>query len=441
MSHTESSVKKSVRRIVNSCIVSPNECSSSNKKMSQYISNVPVAPEDPILGINVAYKADPSTDKLNLGVGAYRTEEGLPLVLNVVRKVEQLVANDVSLNKEYLPIEGLPDFTAHTAKLIFGADSPALAEKRVATVQALSGTGALRIGAEFLARFAPGGAATPVYISDPTWGNHTNIFKDAHMPDVRKYRYYKEQTRGLDFEGFIGDLKAAPNGSVFILHTCAHNPTGVDPTLEQWEAILDVIQAKGHLPFFDTAYQGFATGDLDRDAAPARMAIARGMELFASQSYAKNLGLYAERIGALNIVCRDAATADAVKSQLKTIIRPMYSNPPLHGARLVSKILSDKSLYDEWLVELKEMSDRIKRMRHELYDAIKKNGTPGTWEHIINQIGMFSYTGLTKAQCEVMIKKHHVYMMTNGRISMAGLSSKNIPKMAAAIHDVVVNVQ
>jgi len=398
---------------------------------------VPLAPEDPILGINVAYKADPTPDKLNLGVGAYRTEEGQPLVLQVVRKVEQLLANDAKLNKEYLPIEGLPEFLTHTARLIFGADSPALAEKRVATVQTLSGTGALRIGAEFLARYAPGGTATPVYMSEPTWGNHFNIFKDAHMTHVRKYRYYKEQTRGLDFEGLIEDLKAAPNGSVFVLHTCAHNPTGVDPTLEQWEAILDVIQAKGHLPFFDTAYQGFATGDLDRDAAAPRMAIARGIELFASQSYAKNLGLYGERVGALNIVSRDAATAEAVKSQLKVIIRPMYSNPPLHGAQIVAKILSDKALYNEWLVELREMSDRIKRMRQELYNAIKNNGTPGTWEHIINQIGMFSYTGLSKSQCEALIGKHHIYMMTNGRISMAGLSSKTIPKMANAIHDVI----
>jgi len=437
---SESKVKKSVRRIVNSCLI-PSECGSKMASALPFIANVPMAPEDPILGINVAYKADPSADKLNLGVGAYRTEEGKPLVLNVVRKVEHMLANDPSLNKEYLPIEGLPEFLTQTAQLLFGADSPALAEKRVATVQALSGTGALRIGAEFLARFSPGRAATPIYISEPTWGNHPNIFKDAHMSDVRKYRYYKEQTRGLDFEGFVEDLKAAPNGSVFILHTCAHNPTGVDPTIAQWEAILDVVQAKGHLPFFDTAYQGFATGDLVRDATPPRMAVARGMELIVSQSYAKNLGLYAERIGALNIVCRDAATADAVKSQLKVIVRPMFSNPPLHGALIVAKILGDKALYNEWLVELKGMSERIQRMRQELYDAIKKNGTPGTWEHIIDQIGMFSYTGLTKPQCEVMIKKHHIYMMTNGRISMAGLSSKNIQKMADAIHDVVTNVK
>lgn len=402
------------------------------------IHDIPTAPDDPILGVTIAYNNDPTEDKLNLGVGAYRTEEGKPFVLPVVTKVEQMLANDSKLNKEYLPIDGLQAFTELSAKLLLGNDSPAIAEKRVASVQALSGTGALRLGAEFIRRFFPQG--TPVYISNPTWGNHTNIFKDAGVNDVRQYRYFKDETRSLDLEGMLADLKSAPQGSIILLHTCAHNPTGVDPTLEQWEQILDVIQERRHMSFFDTAYQGFATGDLDRDAAPARRAVARGLEIFASQSYSKNFGLYGERVGSLNVVCKDKATADAVKSQLKVIIRPMYSNPPVHGPRLVATILGDPQLFDEWVKDLRVMSSRIQRMRQELYDAIKRNGTPGTWEHILNQIGMFSYTGLGKPQCEVLIKKHHIYMLTNGRISMAGLSSRTVPKLANAIHDVVLNV-
>jgi aspartate aminotransferase len=402
------------------------------------IRNVPTAPDDPILGVTLAYNADPVEDKLNLGVGAYRTEEGKPFVLSVVRKVENLLAQDTKLNKEYLPIDGLAAFNDLSARLLFGNDSPALAQHKVATVQAISGTGALRLGAEFIRRFLPAG--TPVYISNPTWGNHPAIFKDAGVTDVRQYRYFKDDTRSLDLEGMLADLKGAPQGSVILLHTCAHNPTGVDPTLEEWEKILDVLQERGHLGFFDTAYQGFATGDLDRDAAPPRMAVARGLEIFASQSYSKNFGLYGERVGALNVVCKDKATADAVRSQLKVIVRPMYSNPPVHGARLVATILGDRQLYEEWVSDLRVMSSRIQRMRQELFDALKANGTPGRWDHILNQIGMFSYTGLNRAQCEVLIKKHHIYMLTNGRISMAGLSSRTVPKLANAIHDVVTNV-
>jgi len=290
-------------------------------------------------------------------------------------------------------------------------------------------------------RFLPPG--TSVYISVPTWGNHPNIFADAGLKEenIRSYRYYKPQTRGLDYEAMLEDLRAAPNGSLILLHTCAHNPTGVDPTIEQWNGILDVLQEKDHFPFFDTAYQGFATGDLDRDAAPVRMAVKRGLELFAAQSYSKNFGLYGERVGCFSVVCKSPEVAQAVASQVKIIVRPMYSNPPTWGARIVATILNDKQLYEEWLVDLRVMSSRIQRMRQELYDHLQKNGTPGTWDHILQQIGMFSFTGLTKAQVEVMISKHHIYMLTNGRISMAGLTSASVPKLANAIHDVVTNVK
>jgi len=288
-------------------------------------------------------------------------------------------------------------------------------------------------------RFFPPG--TPVYISSPTWSNHTNIFQDAGVKDIRNYRYYKAETRGLDFEGFLADLKAAPKGAMILLHTCAHNPTGVDPTIEQWNGILDVIQEKELFPFFDTAYQGFATGDLDRDEEPVRIAIRRGMELMASQSYSKNFGLYGERVGCFSIVCRTPEIANAVVSQLKILVRPMYSNPPTWGARIVATILNDKELFAEWVEQLRGMSSRIQRMRQELYDALKKNGTPGNWEHILNQIGMFSFTGLTKPQVDLLISKHHIYMLSNGRISMAGLTHATVPKLANAMHEAVTTIK
>lgn len=449
----DDSNRKALRRLVNSCVVTPPpsappstpsssysllECSPMNGSAPSLFQGMKKAAPDPILGLTLAYRADPSFYKFDLGVGAYRDDEQLPWVLPVVRKVEQALANDTSLNKEYLNIDGLPEFVAASLRLIYGADSPAIAENRIAKCQSISGTGGLRVGAEFIKRFL--GEATPIYVSSPTWGNHNSIFANAGLKDVRSYRYWKPETRGLDFEGFCADLNAAPNGSVIVLHTCAHNPTGVDPTVEQWNGILEIIQNKGHIPFFDTAYQGFASGDVDKDAAPIRLAVLRGLELFTTQSFSKNFGLYGERVGCLSIVCRSAEVAEAVTSQLKIIIRPMYSNPPTSGARIVATILNDKALYDEWLVQLRVMSSRIQKMRQLLFDGLKQKGTPGTWDHIINQIGMFSFTGLSKAQSEAMISKHHIYMLSNGRISMAGLTTKAVPKLIEAIHDVVTNI-
>ncbi|ERM98604.1 aspartate aminotransferase, cytoplasmic [Amborella trichopoda] len=391
------------------------------------------APEDPILGVTVAYNKDPSPVKLNLGVGAYRTEEGKPLVLNVVKQAEQLLINDGSRVKEYLPITGLADFNKLSATLILGADSPAILEKRVATVQGLSGTGSLRVGAEFLTRHYYN---RTIYIPLPTWGNHPKVFTIAGL-SVKTYRYYDPATRGLDFQGLLEDLGLAPSGAVVLLHACAHNPTGVDPTPEQWEQIRQLIRSKGFLPFFDSAYQGFASGSLDTDAQSVRMFVADGGELFAAQSYAKNMGLYGERVGALSVVCKSAAVAGRVESQLKLVIRPMYSNPPLHGASIVAKILGDRNLFNEWTVELKAMADRIISMRKQLYDALCSRGTPGDWSHIIKQIGMFTFTGLNTEQVAFMTKEYHIYMTSDGRISMAGLSSRTVPHLADAIHAAV----
>ncbi|CAI7886392.1 unnamed protein product [Closterium sp. NIES-53] len=392
------------------------------------------APEDPILGVTVAFQKDPSPLKVNLGVGAYRTEEGKPLVLDVVHRAELMMLADRSLNHEYLPIAGLPAFNRLTAKLILGANSRAIVESRVATVQCLSGTGSLRVGAEFIKAHYPFNKC--IYLPSPTWGNHNKIFPSGGVA-VKPYRYYHKGTRGLDFEGMCQDLSSAPDRSIVLLHACAHNPTGVDPTKEQWDMIRKVIRAKGHLPFFDSAYQGFASGSLDEDAHAVRLFVDDGEECMIAQSYAKNLGLYGERIGALSMVCACPKAASKVESQLKMVIRPMYSSPPAHGSRIVAAVLSDKDLFNEWTLELKGMADRIISMRQQLYAALQQRGTPGDWTHILKQIGMFTFTGLSKEQVAFMTREYHIYMTSDGRISMAGLSSKTVPQLADAIHAAV----
>ncbi|KQK09840.1 aspartate aminotransferase, cytoplasmic [Brachypodium distachyon] len=404
---------------------------------SSVFAGVPQGPEDPILGVTVAFNKDPSPVKVNLGVGAYRTEEGKPLVLNVVKRAELQMIKNPSLGKEYLPITGLADFNKLSAKLIFGADSPAIQENRVVTVQCLSGTGSLRVGGEFLARHYH---ERTIYIPQPTWGNHPKVFTLAGLT-ARSYRYYDPATRGLDFQGLLEDLSSAPEGAIVLLHACAHNPTGVDPTLDQWEQIRQLMRSKALLPFFDSAYQGFASGDLDKDAQSVRMFVADGGELLMAQSYAKNMGLYGERVGALSIVCGSADVAVKVESQLKLVIRPMYSNPPLHGATIVATILNNRDMFEEWTIELKGMANRIISMRQQLFNALNIRGTPGDWSHIIKQIGMFTFTGLNSDQVAFMRQEYHIYMTSDGRISMAGLSSRTVDHLANAIDAAVTKVK
>ncbi|KAL6911639.1 hypothetical protein ACP4OV_000444 [Aristida adscensionis] len=397
---------------------------------------VPMAPPDPILGVSEAFKADKSDLKLNLGVGAYRTEELQPYVLNVVKKAEKLML-EKGENKEYLPIEGFAAFNKATAELLFGADNPVIKQGLVATLQSLSGTGSLRLAAAFIQRYFP---EAKVLISSPTWGNHKNIFNDARVP-WSEYRYYNPKTVGLDFEGMIADIEAAPEGSFVLLHGCAHNPTGIDPTPEQWEKIADVIQEKKHMPFFDVAYQGFASGSLDEDAFSVRLFVKRGMEVFVAQSYSKNLGLYSERIGAINVVCSAPEVANRVKSQLKRLARPMYSNPPIHGAKIVANVVGDPTMFGEWKQEMEEMAGRIKNVRQRLYDSLSAKDQSGKdWSFILRQIGMFSYTGLNKAQSDNMTDKWHIYMTKDGRISLAGLSLAKCDYLADAIIDSFHNV-
>ncbi|PSC72490.1 aspartate cytoplasmic [Micractinium conductrix] len=397
-------------------------------------SDVPKAPPDAILSASEGFEASTNPNKLNLGVGAYRTEEGKPLVLGVVKEAKRRILADASQDHEYLIMGGIPEFCKLSALLAFGADSKALQEGRAATIQCLSGTGSLRVGGEFLARFY---SHKLVLTPTPSWANHKNIFERCGL-QTQGYRYYLPATRGLDYEGLIADLQAAPEGAVVILHACAHNPTGVDPTPEQWRGILQAVQSRRLLPFFDSAYQGFASGDLERDAASIRMFADAGLEMLLAQSYAKNMGLYGERVGALTVISSDAA-AKKVESQLMATARAMYSNPPKFGALLVTIILSDPELLAQWKVELKGMADRIHTMRRMLFDALQEVGAPGSWNHVLEQIGMFSYTGLTEAQVENMTTKWSVFMTRDGRISMAGLSGTKCKYLAEAIKDSVEN--
>ncbi|KAF8350798.1 aspartate aminotransferase [Amanita rubescens] len=398
---------------------------------------VPLAPPDSIFKLTAAFKADSYDKKVNLGVGAYRDDNGKPWVLPVVKKAAQRILSDETLDHEYLPITGLPEFTAGAAKLILGTTSPAIQEARVASVQTISGTGANHLGALFLSRFYNWTDARRIYLSNPTWANHQAIFRNVGIEPV-DYAYYDPRTIGLDFNGFLNALNEAPPRSVFLLHACAHNPTGVDPTREQWKEIAKVMLDKKHYAFFDCAYQGFASGDLDNDAWAVRYFVDARVPLLVCQSFAKNAGLYGERIGALHVVSSDKETADRVKSQLSVLQRSEISNPPTHGARLVTLILNDAELFEEWKRDIGTMASRIIDMRKKLYKLLTEElKTPGSWEHIVQQIGMFSFTGLGPEGCKAMVERGHIYLTANGRISMAGLNSRNIGYVAASIDQAV----
>ncbi|KAF7851272.1 hypothetical protein BT93_L4232 [Corymbia citriodora subsp. variegata] len=382
-------------------------------------AHVPRAPEIPVYAVMIACSKDPSPVKLNLGMGVYRTEDGRPLLLNVVKKAEELLFSDPFANKEYLPITGLAEFRELSAKLIFGTDSPAIKENRVTTVQCLSGSGSLRIAADFLAKY---------------------YYQVNVGLCLRTYRYYDPVTKGLDFQGILEDLASAPSGAIVLLHACAHNPTGVDPTVEQWEDIRQIIRSKGLLPFFDCAYQGFVSGSLEDDARAVRKFVADGGECLVVQSYSKNMGLYGERVGALSVVCKTADVATRIESQLKLLIRPMYSNPPIHGAAIAAAILKDRNLFNEWTLELETMTKRLIHMREQLFDALHERGTPGDWTHILKHVGLFTFSGLKEEQIAFMTREFHIYMSSDGRINMAGLSTNTVPHLANAIHAAVTQI-
>jgi len=392
-----------------------------------------MGPADPILGLNELFAKDTDDRKISLGVGAYRGEDGKPWVLPSVRAAERKLLEQ-EVNKEYLGIAGLPQFLKLSMEFAYGPDSTPLKDGRLARVQTLSGTGACRLAGEFFNRFKIS-AENAIYQPTPTWGNHIPIFRDAGM-EVRQYAYYNKETIGLDFDGMIRDMTAAPDGSVFLLHACAHNPTGVDPTMEQWKEISQVMKQKNHRPFFDCAYQGFASGDAEKDAQAIRLFAKDGHQICLGQSYAKNFGLYGERVGAFSVVCADAEEAARVESQLKILIRPMYSNPPAQGARIVQTVLEDLVLKPQWYKECKSMADRIIKMRTLLKEHLEKAGSTSDWSHVVDQIGMFCFSGITPEQVDIMREKHHIYMTKDGRISMAGVTTKNVEYLAHALHDV-----
>lgn len=386
-------------------------------------------PPDAILGIAQAFKTCTDPRKVNVCVGAYRDSVGQPWVLPSVRQAEIKLLDDATNNKEYLPIEGDTGFVAKALKFAYGADEDL---DTVAGVQTLSGTGACRIGGQFLSTFLPGRS---IYIPVPTWGNHWKIFAECDL-DCQSYSYYDRSTNGLDIEGILRDIAAAPDGSIILLHACAHNPTGCDPSMEQWKQIADVLEKKKHVAFFDSAYQGFASGDAEQDAAAFRYVVSRGLPVLLAQSFAKNFGLYGERCGSLSVVCGNAAQKENIMSQLKCIIRPMYSSPPKHGSSIVKTVLEDEVLTAQYYEECQSMAARIQDMRTKLVEQLQTVGSKHDWSHVTNQIGMFAFTGMSKEMCDQLTDEFAIYLTKDGRISIAGLNDSNLDYVAKAVHAV-----
>lgn len=405
------------------------EAKATGAQLNTVWNEVPEGPPDAILGIAQAFRAAPEEHKVNVCVGAYRDTKGLPWVLPSVKKAEEMMLADDKENKEYLPIDGDQAYVEKALKFAYGAEAPL---ERIAGVQTLSGTGACRIGGQFLADFYPN---KNIFVPDPTWGNHHKIFA-ANGLKVGTYRYYDRSTNRLNLEGMLQDFKDAPDGSILLLHACAHNPTGCDPTDEQWTQLLDVIKEKGHLIFFDSAYQGFASGDAEADAKALRRVVDAGFPVLLAQSFAKNFGLYGERCGTLSVVCKDAAQKDIIMSQLKCIIRPMYSSPPKHGSSIVRTVLSDEKLTAQYYTECAGMADRINTMRTRLVETLKEVGSTHDWSHVSEQIGMFAYTGMNAEMCDELTDNYAIYLTKDGRISIAGLNDNNLEYVAKAIHSV-----
>ncbi|CCN23661.1 aromatic-amino-acid aminotransferase [Bordetella bronchiseptica 1289] len=395
--------------------------------MSTLFASVELAPRDPILGLNEQYNADTRPGKVNLGVGVYYDDEGRIPLLQAVREAE-VARIEAAAARGYLPIEGIAGYNKGAQALLLGADSPLAAEGRVLTAQALGGTGALKIGADFLRQLLP---QSKVLISDPSWENHRALFERAGFP-VETYAYYDAATHGLNFEAMLAALQAAPEQTIVVLHACCHNPTGVDPTPQQWEQIAAVVKARNLVPFLDIAYQGFGEG-LEQDAAVVRMFAALDLTMFISSSFSKSFSLYGERVGALTVVAGSKDEAARVLSQLKRVIRTNYSNPPTHGGTVVSTVLNTPELFALWENELAGMRDRIRLMRKELVEKIKAQGVAQDFSFVLAQRGMFSYSGLTAAQVDRLREEHGIYAVSSGRICVAALNSRNIDAVAAGI--------
>ncbi|MBV2182608.1 MAG: aspartate/tyrosine/aromatic aminotransferase [Castellaniella sp.] len=399
--------------------------------MSSIFASVELAPRDPILGLNEQFKADTRPTKVNLGVGVYTDDAGHIPLLKAVRQAESRLYEQAA-PRNYLPIDGIPGYNQGARALLLGANSPLIADHRSVTVQTLGGTGALKVGADFLKQILPN---AKVAISNPSWANHEALFSAAGFPVV-SYDYYDAATHGLNFNGMLASLRALPAGTIVVLHACCHNPTGVDPSAEQWLQIAQTLQAGQLVPFLDIAYQGFGAG-LEEDASVVRQFADLGMTLFISSSFSKSFSLYGERVGALTLVTGGDDESARVLSQLKRVIRTNYSNPPTHGGAIVSTVLNTPDLFSVWAEELAGMRDRIRAMRHQLVDKIHAQGVDRDFSFVKTQRGMFSYSGLTKAQVERLREEFGIYAVGSGRICVAALNSGNIDYVAKAIGEVL----
>lgn len=394
-------------------------------------SAVEMAPRDPILGLNEAFNADTRTDKVNLGVGVYCNEEGRIPLLRAVIEAETIRAAEHA-SRGYLPIDGIQAYDQAVQKLLFGADSALLAAGRVITTQSVGGTGALKIGADFLKQLQPDAV---VAISDPSWENHRALFEAAGFP-VQNYRYYDAASHDVNRAGMLEDLNALPTGSIVVLHACCHNPTGVDLTPADWQNVLEVVKAKGLIPFLDMAYQGFGDG-IAEDAAAVRLFADSGLSFFVSSSFSKSFSIYGERVGALSIVTQSKDESARVLSQVKRVIRTNYSNPPTHGASIVAAVLNSPDLRAKWEAELAEMRERISGMRRQMVELLAKKAPGHDFSFVARQRGMFSYSGLTAEQVGRLRTEFGIYALDTGRICVATLNQSNIEGVTDAIVKVI----
>ncbi|MBR0573833.1 MULTISPECIES: amino acid aminotransferase [Pasteurellaceae] len=389
--------------------------------------HIQVAPADPILGLGEAFKTETRTNKINLGIGVYANAEGKTPIIKAVKEAERRLF-ETENNKNYLPIDGVAEYNAYTQQLLFGENAEVITQKRAKTAQTLGGTGALRVAGEFIKSQT---SAQNIWISAPTWPNHNAIFSNVGL-NIKHYRYYNEETKGLDWDNLIADLDQANAGDVVLFHGCCHNPTGIDPTPEQWDALAKMSQEKKWLPLFDFAYQGFANG-LEEDAYALRTFAKNHNELLVASSYSKNFGLYKERVGAFTLVAENETIANNALSQIKQIIRVLYSNPASHGASTVATVLADSELKASWIAELTEMRERIKEMRHQFVARLKQKGVTQNFDFILEQNGMFSFSGLTAEQVDRLKDEFAVYAVRSGRINVAGITAANIDDLCEAI--------
>lgn len=404
---------------------------TSTKNFCSNFSHLKMLPADPILGLVAEFNKDTSPNKVSLSAGTYKDDDNKPYILRCVRKAQEIHFNK-KMDMEYLAIEGIPSFIQNSVKIAYSPDDLNIKQGKIAGIQALSGTGALFIGFRFLAEHYK---SKEIYIPDPSWPNHNGVAVLAGLTP-KKYRYFDMGTLKLNLNGLLEDLDKAADGSIVVLHACAHNPTGLDPSKDEWEEILKIVQKKKHIAFFDSAYQGFASGDLDKDAWSLRRFSQAGVKTFLAQSYAKNFGLYGQRTGCFSMICNSKEEADIILTHLKLIARRAYSNPPKYGAQLVDIVLSDPDLYKLWKEDLIVMSSRINEMRNALHQNLKDLGSKRNWDHIKDQIGMFAYTGLSRDLVLKLRKEEHIYFTDDGRISISGLNSKNVRRVAECFHNV-----